>query len=319
MPIHILNIHNSFSFGPSNVSKKRSNKTFCRKFIRQTYLFIFNLLYITQMKNGLLILLLCISAIYAKPAHDTVYVEQIIRDTVYIPIKSKTDTIYIKKTSANENYSKAAPQPKCCTPTERNPLGQDTTKFLRYDTSYTHHLFYLHFDLISIPWMIDTNFTSIGGNIEVSANRKNSFMINFRYSKMKPGATSAVFVSSIYQGDITQYDIGMGYRHYLRPSKYSFYYDVGGNWLIRKYDYINTWDFKPTLYNERPHSRHDTGYLFAPYFHMGHMFRGNQATFDFEYGIAYSAKDGDLLKKEFSYITGGIQFDFRINIGVGIL
>ena len=260
------------------------------------------------MKTWSLILLLCISAFSAIPngtipdngseIHDTVYVEQIIRDTVYIPIKPRTDTVYSNK--------------KCCVPTKENPLGLDTTKYLRNDTSYTHHLIYLHFDLISILWLIDTTFTSVGGNIEFSTSRKNSLILNFRYSKMSLN-------NSIYEGNISQYDIGLGYRHYFRPSKYSFYFDVGGNWLIRKYDYINTWDFKPTLYNERPHSRHDTGYLFAPYFHMGHMFRGNQATFDFEYGIAYSAKDGDLLKKEFSYITGGIQFDFRINIGVGIL
>lgn len=262
------------------------------------------------MKIWSFILLLCISAIYAQTLRDTVYVEQIIRDTVYIPVKSKTDTIYIK----SENL----PQ-KCCTPTEQNPLGQDTTKFLRYDTSYTHHLIYLHFDIVSILWMIDTNFTSIGGNIEISANRKNSFMINLRYSQMKPQVGNKVFVDGIYEGDITQYDIGMGYRHYFRPSKYSVFLDVGGNWLIRKYNYTNTWDDRPNQYNDRPHTRHDTGYLFAPYIHMGHIFRSNRPIFGIEYGLAYNVKDSDLLKGEFSYITGGIQFDFRLNFGMGIL
>ena len=272
------------------------------------------------MKIWSLILLLCISAIYAQTLRDTVYVEQIIRDTVYIPIKSKTDTIYIK----NANFSQVqatenVPQQKCCTPTEENPLGQDTTKFLRNDTSYTHHFIYLHFDIISFLWIADTNFTTIGGNIEVSANRKNSVMINVRYSQMKPQVRNKVFVDGIYEGDLSQYDIGMGYRHYFKPSKYSVFLDFGGNLLIRKYNYTNTWDYLPNQYNERPHTRHDTGYLFAPYIHMGHIFRGNYPTFAIEYGLAYNAKDGELLKKEFSYITGGIQFDFRLNFGMGIL
>ena len=272
------------------------------------------------MKNWSLILLLCISAIYAKPAHDTIYVEQIIRDTVYIPIKSKTDTIYINGSmSPQEQTLEHAPKPKCCEPTERNPLGKDTTKFLRYDTTYTHHLIYLHFDIVSILWLMDTTFTSVGGNIEFSANRKNSFMINFRYSKMQPQrGSSNTFNDYIYTGNISQYDIGMGYRHYFRPSKYSFYYDVGGNWLIRKYDYINTWDFT-NLINERPHSRHDTGYLFSPYIHLGHIFRGSRSIFGIEYGLAYNATDKELLNREFSYITGGIQLDFRLNFGIGVL
>jgi CRISPR/Cas system-associated protein Csm6 len=54
------------------------------------------------MKNWTLILLLCFSAIYAKAPRDTVYVEQIIRDIVYIPIKPKTDTIYIQEMTATQ-------------------------------------------------------------------------------------------------------------------------------------------------------------------------------------------------------------------------
>ncbi|SIO08204.1 hypothetical protein [Fibrobacter sp. UWB11] len=260
------------------------------------------------MKTWSLILLLCISAFCAIPngtipdngseIHDTVYVEQIIRDTVYIPIKSRTDTIYYTKNT-------------CCAPTKENPLGLDTTKYLRNDTNYTHHLIYLHFDLISIPWLIDTSFTSVGGNIEFSTSRKNSAILNFRYSKMSLN-------NSIYEGNISQKDIGLGYRHYFRPSKYSFYFDVGGNWLIRKYDYINTWDDKPYLHNDRPHSRHDTATLFAPYLHAGHAFRGERATFGIEYGISYGASDKDLLQKEISYISAGVQLDLRLNIGVGI-
>ena len=266
------------------------------------------------MKTWSLILLLCISAFSAIPngtipdngseIHDTVYVEQIIRDTVYIPIKPRTDTVYSNK--------------KCCAPTKENPLGLDTTKYLRNDTSYTHHLIYLHFDLISIPWLIDTTFTSVGGNIEFSTSRKNSLILNFRYSKMIPQVGNNVFNDAIYEGNISQYDIGLGYRHYFRPSKYSFYFDVGGNWLIRKYDYINTWDDKPDLYNDRPHSRHDTATLFAPYLHAGHAFRGERATFGFEYGFSYGVSDKDLLQKEISYISAGLQLDLRLNIGVGI-
>lgn len=54
------------------------------------------------MKNWTLILLFCFSAIYAKAPRDTVYVEQIIRDIVYIPIKPKTDTIYIQEMTATQ-------------------------------------------------------------------------------------------------------------------------------------------------------------------------------------------------------------------------
>jgi len=36
--------------------------------------------------------------------------------------------------------------------------------------------------------------------------------------------------------------------------------------------------------------------------------------------MAYnSSSDKELLKNETSYITGGAQFDFRLNIGLGIL
>ena len=282
-------------------------------------------IYYGTMKKWLLILLLCISAIFAKPSkaildkvdevHDTVYVEQIIRDTVYIPINSRTDTIYVKKeVSANESV----PQKKCCAPTPDNPLGTDTTKYLRNDTNYTHYHLYLHFDLISIPWLIDTTFTSVGGNIEFSLNRKKSIMFNLRYSKMFPKVGGDVFNDGIYEGYISQFDIGLGYRYYFRPSKYSFYLDVGGNWLIRKHDYTNTWDDRPNLYNDRPHTRHETATLFAPYLHAGHAFRGTRAVFGFEYGFSYGVSDKDLLKKEISYISAGLQLDLRLNIGMGI-
>ena len=277
------------------------------------------------MKNWLLILLLSISASYAKAksvlpdsfsgTRDTVYIEQIIRDTVYIPLKSRTDTVYI---SDRMTGSERIPQKRCCSPTEDNPFGADTTKFLRNDTNYTHYHLYLHFDLISIPWLIDTTFTSIGGNIEFSTSRKNSIIMNIRYSKMTPLSGNTNFSDGIYEGYISQYDIGLGYRHYFRPSKYSFYFDVGGNFLIRKYDYINTWDDKPNLYNDRPHSRHDTATLFAPYLHAGHAFRGTRAVFGFEYGFSYGVSDMDLLKKEISYISAGLQLDLRLNIGMGI-
>ena len=264
------------------------------------------------MRTWSIILIFCISAFCA----DTVYVEQIIRDTVYIPIKSRTDTIYIKKDIPSSEQ--AAPK-TCCTPTERNPLGADTTKFLRYDTSYTHHTFYLNFDFISFLWIIgDSTLTSVGGNLEVATSRKNSLMVNFRYSKRRPTISGSTF-NDIYTGYIAQYDIGLGYRHYFRPSKYSFYLDVGGNWLFRKHDYINKWDENPNLYNDRPHSRHETATLFAPYLHGGHIFRGNRTTFGLEYGFAYNATDKELLKKEISYITGGLQLDLRINFGVGVL
>ena len=65
-------------------------------------MYLIFLLYINVMKNWTLILLLCISAIYAKAPRDTVYVEQIIRDTVYIPIKPKTDTVYIQEMTATQ-------------------------------------------------------------------------------------------------------------------------------------------------------------------------------------------------------------------------
>ena len=263
------------------------------------------------MKTLLTILLLCATSFCANlNKHDTVFVEQIVRDTVYIPIKPKADTIYIKNTTVAKQLLHA----KCCAPTERNPLGEDTTKFLRYDTSYTHHTIYLHFDIVSFFWLMsDSTLTSVGGNLEISGNRKNSFMMNFRYSKKIPWGTS----SHIYNGYIAQYDIGIGYRHYFRPSKYSGFIDIGGNWLIRKHDYDNTWD-NTNLINDRPHSRHENAYLYSPYIHSGHIFRGDRNVFSIEYGLAYNFTDKELLNKQFAYITGGIQFDFRINFGVGI-
>ena len=122
------------------------------------------------MKTLLTILLFCATAFSANlNKHDTVFVEQIVRDTVYIPIKPKADTIYIKNTTV----AKQLLQAKCCAPTERNPLGEDTTKFLRYDTSYTHHTIYLHFDIVSFLWLMsDSTLTSVGGNLEIAGNRK---------------------------------------------------------------------------------------------------------------------------------------------------
>ena len=265
------------------------------------------------MKTLLSILLLCITAFSANlNKHDTVFVEQIVRDTVYIPIKQKTDTIFIKN-----DIPQGVTQKKCCAPTEENPLGQDTTKYLRNDTNYAHHSVYLHFDIISLFLLMgDSTLTSVGGNLEISPSRKNSLMVNFRYSKKMPTISGDMF-NDIYEGYIAQYDIGFGYRHYFRSSKYSSYIDVGGNILIRKHDYDNTWDGK-NLINERPHSRHETAYSFAPYLHHGHIFRGNINVFGIEYGLAYNFSDKELLKKQMTYITGGVQLDFRLNFGVGI-
>lgn len=264
------------------------------------------------MKIWLLILLFCTSAFCASATRDTVFVEQITRDTVYIPIKAKTDTVYIKK----DVFSTKQTEETCCRPTEDNPFGLDTTKYARNDTNYTHHTFYLHFDLISFLWIIgDKNFTSVGGSLEISKSRYNSIMIGYRYNMLDFGNDTL----DIYNGTITQYDIGVGYRHYFRPAKYSFFIDVGGRCLIRKYDYINTWD-NTNLINNRPHSRQETVKQGALYLHGGNNIRNSNFALGIEYGIAYNtSSDKELLKEQTSYITSGFQLEFRLNIGVGLL
>ena len=270
-------------------------------------------------------LILCLwGAVFSQEeTRDTVYVEEIVRATAYVALKPKADTIYLNADGRVEAGPREYAEEQCCRPTEANPFGRDTTKLPRNDTSYTHRFFYLNFDVVSIIWMLDESLgLKVGGNIEISFNRKNSMVFNVRYGKKYPETSGGDVFSSIYEGYIEQYDIGAGYRHYTRPARSSFFYEVGGNFLLRKSNYTNTWDAKPNLINDRPHSDYGSYKGFALYAHGGHAFRGNWATFGFEYGFSYNivpSFDKEILSKHVMYIADGLQLDLKVNIGVGFL
>lgn len=268
-----------------------------------------------------------LSTIFAadsQEVHDTVYLEQIIRDTVYIPLKPKTDTIYIKKdvVPPQNETAEISNVERCCSPTADNPLGRDTTMYPRNDSSYTQHLLYLHLDLASLPaTLADYSTSSIGGALELSFSRKNSITANYRYTKKVPveNGGEETFNDWRYSGDISQHDIGLGWRHYTRPTRSSFFTELGVNYLKRSTNYINKHE---DWRDSGPRSDKDSYNAFQPYLHLGHIVRGSRMTIDIEYGLACNLgnlNDSEIFEKHFMYITSGWQLDFKINLGVGIL
>lgn len=257
---------------------------------------------------------------------DTVYVEQIVRDTVYVPLKPKTDTVYIKKeVSSPLGLAEADTLEHCCRPTAENPLGRDTTQFPRNDSSYNAHLLYLQFDIVSL-FLLTTDYStkSVAGGLEIAFSRKNSLLANVRYTEKTPveNGGEETFDEWVYSGNITQLDMGLGWRHYTRPTRSSFFSEFGANFLIRKTDYVNKRDDQEHWINDDPHSDHGTYKGLQPYAHLGHAIRGNWLVLDLEYGISYNVgrwNDPEILKKHVMYFTSGLQLDIEISIGIGAL
>ena len=271
------------------------------------------------MQKFLLLLLLCVATLYAEK--DTVYVEVVTRDTVYIPIKPKTDTIYVVEDLPNAIASETlntTSAPTCCKPTEDNPFGLDTTKFLRNDTNYIHHSLYIGADIISALNSLLGNITIVA-DAELAFSRKNSLMINFQYAKKVPSEDyTENFKKDDYSGNISQFIFGLGYRHYFRPAKTSSMIELGLNAQFRKSDYTYHpyWkhDMVPTIVQ---HNRQGV----QPYIHHGFVRRSDYVTCSFEYGLAYNMlpKDDDVLKKHVMYLADGMQLDLKVNISVGML
>jgi hypothetical protein len=282
------------------------------------------------MPKYLLLLFLSVATFFTESLaandgnlRDTVYVELVTRDTVYVPIKPKTDTIYVVGDFPDANASEAlntAPSsaPTCCKPTADNPFGLDTTKFLRNDTNFIHHSLYIGADVFSALNILLGNVTIVA-DAELAFSRKNSLIGNFQYVKKVPSEDyTENFKKEDYSGNISQFIFGLGYRHYFRPAKTSSMIELGLNALFRHSDYTYHpyWkhDMVPTVVQ-----RNRQG--IQPYIHHGFVRRSDYVTCGFEYGFAYNilSKDGDVLKKHFMYLTDGFQFDFKVNISVGML
>ena len=282
------------------------------------------------MPQFLLLFLFSAIMAFAVESRDTVYVEVVTRDTVYIPVKPKTDTIYVTgeslrktasdvpKASANLNSLNETTTPACCRPSEDNPFGLDTTKFLRNDTNYTHHLLYIGVDVFSVLNILLGNVTVVA-DAELSFSRKNSLIMNFQYAKKMPSDDySENFRKEDYSGNMTQYIFGLGYRHYFRPAKSSSMIELGLNAQFRNLDYTYHpyWKNNMVLDHVQQNKRG-----IQPYIHHGFLRRSDYVICGFEYGLAYNflSKDGDILKNHIMYLADGIQIDFKFNISVGML
>ena len=144
-------------------------------------------------------------------------------------------------------------------------------------------------------------------------------MINFQYAKKVPSDDyTENFTKDDYSGNISQFVLGLGYRHYFRPAKTSSMIELGLNAQFRHSDYTYHpyWknDMVPTVVE-----RNRQGV--QPYIHHGFIRRSNYVTCGFEYGFAYNmlSKDGDILKKHVMYLADGLQIDFKLNVSVGLL
>ena len=281
------------------------------------------------MSKFLLFFLFAAITAFAVESRDTVYVEVVTRDTVYIPVKPKTDTIYVSgesfrsasdvpNGSANLSSLNETTTPTCCRPSESNPFGLDTTKFLRNDTTYIRHPLYIGVDFVSALNSLLGNVTLVS-NIELAFNRKNSLIANIQYAKKVPSEDyTENFTKDDYSGSITQYVFGLGYRHYFRPAKTSSMIEIGMNTLFRNSDYTYHpyWksDMTPTDVQ-----RNDKG--IQPYIHHGFVRRSDYVTCGFEYGLAYNilSREGNLLKNHIMFLADGIQIDFKVNISLGVL
>lgn len=281
------------------------------------------------MPKYLLLLFFSVATLFANSfsadigkLHDIVYVELVTRDTVYVPIKPKTDTIYVVGDLPNANASEAlnatASVPPCCRPTEDNPFGLDTTKFLRNDTNYIRHSLYIGADIFSALNSLLGNITIVA-NAEFAFSRKNSLMMNFHYAKKMPSDDyTENFKKEDYSGNITQFIFGLGYRHYFRPAKTSSMIELGLNAQFRNSDYTYhpywKYDMVPTVVQHNQ-------WGIQPYIHHGFVRRSDYVTCSFEYGLAYNtlSEHGDVLKNHIMYLVDGIQIDFKINISVGML
>ena len=254
------------------------------------------------MRFSLWIVLFACICCFAQETRDTVFVEVITRDTVYIPIKPKTDTVY------------------AITPTPSQP-PVDTVKQIENDSNFTLYRLRLYFDLLG-GLISFTSQPAINTSAEFALNRKNSILLNYAFAKKSPSNDySETFNDWIYKGNIKQHAIGLSYRHYIFPMKRSLLLEIGNSLLIRQSDFINTWD-DTELINDRPQSDDKTHYGYQFHIHLGNIFRGERVAFALEYGIAYNAVpsfDDGVLDKHFMFITPGYQINLLVNLGFGIL
>lgn len=238
---------------------------------------------------------------------DTVYVNIITRDTVHILKKPPTDTIYTRK------------EVPCAS--NEIPVETDTAKFLKNDSGFTRHHVYFHYDLASAFFAL-TISPLFSLSTEFSINRKNSVLVNYLYIKKRPSESDDdTFNDSKYSGYISQHDIGISYRHYTRPAKYSSYWETGADFLLRKTNYTNGWE-DGNYINIGPPSDRATYKGWQLFLHHGHAFRGNNAVFSLAYGLAYNRVygfDDEIVKEHIMYLSSGLQLDLEINFGLGIL
>lgn len=223
--------------------------------------------------------------------HSAVYIERIARDTVFVNLEPEVDTVHVKV---------------------------NTISYDHRDSVYNHHLLYLQYDLFSGLYSIFWN-TAINVGVEVSFSPKSSLLLNYHYAKKEPEEESSnTFDIIYYSGNISQHDMGLGYRRYFQTTRFSPFFELGGNYLIRKTDY-NRVDIKT---KNNPPSDHDCYKGFQPYVHFGLARRDDNFAFGVSGGLSYNVVHSfanEILDSHFLYIASGLQLDLRLNFSVGVL
>lgn len=228
---------------------------------------------------------------------DTVYIDLVKRDTVYINVPQKIDTVY---------YDPAELIHK----DERSP-----------STPASLHTVYLHYDLGSLLATAVCESPILVAQVEFALGRRHSLMVPASFLKISPNSKfTSSFDSDDYSGSVYQFTVGLAYRYYTTEKKFAGYWNLEAQYVQRHADYSHE------AYNYYSEQNEFYGSDDATYrglqlaIRKGWTTRGS-VNLGIEFGLAYNFVEDfqyEILEENpMLYMTDDIQLEFRLNLGIG--
>ena len=226
----------------------------------------------------------------------TVYIDVVKRDTVYIDVPQKIDTVY---------YDPAEDIPK---------EGSSSS------TSASLHTMYLHYDLGSLLATAVCESPILVAQVEFALGRHHSLMVPASFLKI---SSNSKFVSSFdsddYSGSVYQFTVGLAYRYYTTEKKFAGYWNLEAQYVQRHADYAHE------AYNYYGKQNEFYGSDDATYrglqlaIRKGWTTRGS-VNLGIEFGLAYNFVEDfqyAILDDSMLYMTDDLQLELRLNLGMG--
>lgn len=227
---------------------------------------------------------------------DTVYIDLVKRDTVYINVPQKIDTVYYDPAELIQKD-------------ERSP-----------STPASLHTVYLHYDLGSLLATAVCESPILVAQVEFALGRRHSLMVPASFLKISPNSKfTSSFDSDDYSGSVYQFTVGLAYRYYTTEKKFAGYWNLEAQYVQRHADYSHE------AYNYYSEQNKFYGSDDATYrglqlaIRKGWTTRGS-VNLGIEFGLAYNFVEDfqyAILDDSMLYMTDDLQLELRLNLGIG--